>query len=440
MDEARITGQLEHPSIVPVYEMSRGDDGKRPFYTMRFIKGRTLSEAVRDYHRHVKERASSTVEFHALLNNFVSVCNAVAYAHSRGVIHRDLKGQNVIVGEYGEVILLDWGLAKLADRPEDSRIPGMQLGEGEGRGETLDGEALGTPAYIPPEQAEGKWDKVEKRSDVYGLGAILYEILTGRPPFDGENTAAVLRRVIQEPPERPRSVNAKTPKALEAVCLKALAKKPEDRFASAADLAAEVRRYLADEPVTSWREPWTTRTRRWMSRNRTAVIAGAAATLVAIAGLIAGVVFQARANRELQLANDAKERAITRAETQYDFARQAVEAFYSGVSEDVMLRQPQLSELRARLLKSALSFYQRQEESLRKGILPRGISEGWLCARAGRGNSIRNRPACGVADGVGTGRGDVARSDQQVPLHGRGRGRAEEARPAGRILENVCEN
>ena len=255
LEEAKITGQLEHPNIVPVHELVRTGEGRKPFYTMRFVKGRTLSEAIEAFHRCRAEGKFDPLEFRALLGAFLGVCNAVAYAHSRGVIHRDLKPQNVVLGDYGEVIVLDWGLAKLVERPEETLTPAVALAPDADRGETVEGQVLGTPAYMSPEQAEGRLDSVDRRTDIYGLGAILYEILAGQPPFDGDGIAEVLRKVATEPPAPPRSRCPAAPPPLEAICLKALAKRPEDRYATARDLADEVRHGLADEPVSAYPEP-----------------------------------------------------------------------------------------------------------------------------------------------------------------------------------------
>ena len=364
--EAKITAQLEHPGIVPVYELGEGD---APYYTMRFVRGRTLSEAIRAYHKKRAAGEADSVGLVDLLLAFVSVCHAVAYAHSRGIIHRDLKGQNVVLGDFGEVIVLDWGLAKRVGpdparqarsraRAADRRAPAdrldpeaatavtcaagrsddgftaaptiptaptsaaldpgaadrhglgglaarMRLGRrvrrestgsngsahlrpsssarrglpesGAGPEGTMQGQLLGTPAYMAPEQARARHDLVDQRTDIYGLGAILYEILD-RPPAvrraeDLRGHPEGLQRGAR--PRRARSSRRSRP-GLEAVCLKALRKEKADRYQSAAELAQEVRRYLADEPVEAYAEPWTRRAARWARRNRTKVAAAAA--------------------------------------------------------------------------------------------------------------------------------------------------------------------
>jgi WD40 repeat protein/tRNA A-37 threonylcarbamoyl transferase component Bud32 len=282
LHEAQITGQLEHPGIVPVYELARRSDVSQPFYTMRFIKGRTLTDAIRAYHEKRAAGRAEPLEQVALLNAFVATCNAVAYAHSRGVIHRDLKGQNVVLGDFGEVVVLDWGFAKVLARAEGStEAAPVLLAEEASPCHTLQGQVIGTPAYMAPEQAEGQTERIGCHTDVYGLGAILYELLTGRPPFPGTDVAEVLQQVREAEPARPRHVWAGVPRALEAVCLRALSKKPEGRYDSAAELAREVQRWLADEPVHEYREPVTARLGRWARRHQK-LAAGLAVLLVSV--------------------------------------------------------------------------------------------------------------------------------------------------------------
>jgi WD40 repeat protein/tRNA A-37 threonylcarbamoyl transferase component Bud32 len=290
LHEAKITGQLEHPGIVPVYELAcRPSDGQ-PFYTMRFIKGRTLTDAIRAYHNQRPAGRTEALERVALLNSFVATCNAVAYAHSRGVIHRDLKGQNVVLGDFGEVVVLDWGFAKVLGRLDDSAgADPVELAAETGPGHTVQGQVIGTPAYMAPEQAEGRPDRIDRRSDVYGLGAILYELLTGRPPFSGASVEEVLRQVRDAEPPHPRQVRAGVPRALEAACLRAMAKEPAQRYASAQDLAREVQRWLADEPVEAYPEPFAARMGRWARRHRTL---SAALTVFLASAAIGTVVLQ----------------------------------------------------------------------------------------------------------------------------------------------------
>ena len=411
--EAKITAQLEHPGIVPVYELGEGD---APYYTMRFVRGRTLSEAVRAYH---KKRAAGDVDLVGMVNllsNFASVCHAVAYAHSRGIIHRDLKGQNVVLGDFGEVIVLDWGLAKrvgpdqfegqeagpstedaspvppgpeegtaitrAAAIDDDFTIPPEQqlddparaaIGQGpsangsaqhassahgsahpasstgnrrvpeSGAGPegTMQGQLLGTPAYMAPEQAQGRHDLVNQRTDIYGLGAILYEILTGRPPFIAPKTSEVIRKVCQEPPIPPRQIVPIIAPGLEAVCLKALRKEKGQRYATAAELAQEVRRWLADEPVKAYSEPWTRRAARWARRHRSSVAAAAALLITATVAMGVSTVLVSAERNE--------------AEAQGQQARQAVHLLTKVA--DIGFDE-QLDPLQEEFLKNALAYYE----------------------------------------------------------------------------------
>jgi PAS domain S-box-containing protein len=252
LKEAQITGQLEHPGVVPVYELARRPGSQQPFYTMRFVRGLTLSEAIREYHEKRAAGKADPLGFLVLLNAFVAVCNTIAYAHSRGVIHRDLKGQNVVLGDFGEVVVLDWGLAKSIHGPEREVLSTDHEGvrsdfNMENSELTQVGQVLGTPAYMAPEQAAGRLDLIDHRTDVYGLGAILYEVLTGQPPFMGPDTREVLRQVREQEPLQPRLACPDVPAALEAVCLRALAKQSADRHASASELAQEVQGWQETE-------------------------------------------------------------------------------------------------------------------------------------------------------------------------------------------------
>jgi serine/threonine-protein kinase len=346
--EAEVTGGLEHPGIVPVYGLGSYADG-RPYYAMRFIRGDSLKEAIARFHADEglkRDPGRRSLELHQLLRRFVDVCNAIDYAHSRGVLHRDLKPGNVIVGKYGETLVVDWGLAKPLGHAEPAGRSAERTlvpSSGSGAAGTLPGSALGTPAYMSPEQAAGDLEHLGPRSDVYSLGATLYCLLTGRPPFEGEDLGAILRGVQAGDFPAPRALDPTIDRALEAVCLKAMVLKLEDRYATPRELAEEVERWKADEPVAAWREPLVRRSRRWVRRHRTLVTAAAAVLVMALAGLgiLAGV--QARANeRERQ---------------KFDLAMEAIAKFHTGVSEDVLLKQSEFKELRGRLLRDAQQYY-----------------------------------------------------------------------------------
>jgi hypothetical protein len=247
-EEARVTAGLEHPGIVGVHEY-RDDGNSRPFYVMRLVNGPTLGERIRDYHELPDDRppGEQRLLWNRLLHSFVTICDATAYAHAHGVLHRDLKPGNVVVSEFGETVILDWGM-------------GRRLAPGE----PAAGLVVGTPEYMPPEQADGLADV---RSDVFGLGAILYELLAGqapRPWTEGGRPTDWVDAVRHAHFPPPRRLKSETPRALEAICLKALARDPAERYPGAAELAQDVRRYLAGEPVTAWAEPLSARVRRWL--------------------------------------------------------------------------------------------------------------------------------------------------------------------------------
>ena len=230
--EAQITGQLEHPGIVPVYDLGIDEEGQA-FYVMSFIKGRPLSEAIAAYHADQLASAEvRDVEQVRLLEVFVKVCQAVAYAHHRGVIHRDLKPDNVMLGQYGEALVLDWGMAKVRNQPQQSPgVESVQPTYASGSSQTQAGTIMGSPAYMAPEMADGRAADADERTDVYLLGATLYEILTGLAPRRGTNQSEVVELARTTPPTSPRRVKPDVPRALEAICVKAMSHTPGNRYA-----------------------------------------------------------------------------------------------------------------------------------------------------------------------------------------------------------------
>jgi serine/threonine-protein kinase len=359
INEARITGQLEHPGVVPVYELVEGTGEHAAYYTMRLIRGHNLKQAIEAYHRERLASRAGPLALRDLLTSFVAICNTIAYAHARRVLHRDLKPENIVLGDFGEVIVLDWGLARLMDRlePAGPQLP-VSVDCDASADHTLAGQVVGTPSYLSPEQAEGRLDLLDERSDVYGLGAVLYEILTCEPPYSSGTPEEVVQRVLREALVPPRQRVTDVPRALEAVCQKALAKTPGERYTSARELAREVEHFLADEPVTAWPEPWPVRARRWLARHRTATIATAATILAATVILAVSTVLLTQANERERLARAAEQQARLKAEKSFRLAQNAVDNGFTKVSESAELKAVGVEKVRKDLLAQARDFYE----------------------------------------------------------------------------------
>jgi hypothetical protein len=300
-------------------------------------------------------------ELRRLLRRFLDVCNAIEYAHSRGVLHRDVKPGNVIVGRHGETLVVDWGLAKPTGRAEAAAPVERPLAPSSANGsaETLPGSALGTPAYMSPEQARGDLVALGPRSDVYSLGATLYCLMTGRPPFAGDDIGLVLGRVQRGDFAPPRRLDPSIDKALEAVCLRAMATRPEDRYANCRALADDVERCMADEPITAWHEPLLTRSRRWVRKHQTLATTAIALVMFGLAGLAIAYRREARYSAELGRANAKLSAANRESEFWLGETFKAFQDYYEDVGESVLRERSDLADLRRKLLDKPKIFYER---------------------------------------------------------------------------------
>jgi tRNA A-37 threonylcarbamoyl transferase component Bud32 len=359
MREAEITGQLEHPNIAPVYSMGLDGD-KLPFYAMRFIEGQPLNEAISEFEKTRtlgSKQGERLLALRKLLGRFNAVCDAVAFAHSRGILHRDIKPANVILGRFGETILADWGLAKKIGASESDSFAGPAVDwEHDGARMTEHGSVLGTLPYMSPEQAQSATGPLSAATDIYSLGATLYHLLTGRPPFVGNVYEELRRKVIQGDFRSPRQVDPGVPPALESIVLKAMARDPGDRYATATALAEDIEHWLADEPVSAWREPLLARTGRGIRRHRTLVFSTAAALCVGMIGLAGFIVALTGKNREL---DDQRRQAVdqrNRAEQARDLAFKAVQAIV--VTDTDAMRTEEARPYRSMLLDEGLRLSQ----------------------------------------------------------------------------------
>lgn len=337
--EAQVTAQLEHPNIVPVHDLGTLDDG-RPFLAMKQVRGASLREWL---------TSPPPPGLEARLDVLRRVCDAMAFAHAQGVLHRDLKPENVMVGAFGEVLVMDWGLARLIAAPEGAPAAPLHVDRFDhGAMRTVDGGVAGTPAYMPPEQASGRLAELDARSDVYALGALLYELLTGRPPFEGP-TDQVLAAVVAGRLVPPRRVAPEVPRELEAVVLRAMSLRKEDRYPSAEALREDLDAFIARRPLRHVRSSFGERVAKWAARHRGAVRTGLGVAVAAGAALLVG------AWRYSVDVGDARDQALLEA----DRARAAESEARTGLGRaqlalaDALAAERRFGEARAALALAA---------------------------------------------------------------------------------------
>ena len=318
--EAEASAQLDHPGIVPVYDFGQVDG--QYYFSMAYVEGDDLAKRIRE--RPMEPEAAAAM--------MIKIAQAVGYANAQGVIHRDLKPSNVLLDQQGEPKVTDFGVAKL--QTNDSEL-------------TVQGQILGTPSYMPPEQAAGSGEQVDQRSDVYALGAILYALLTGRPPFQAATALETVNQVLKQEPVPISKLNASIARDLETICLKCLQKDPSRRYASADALAEDLRRYLSDEPILARPPTRLEQLGRWVRKNKTTAIS----TAVVAATLIIATVVSIRYAIETGRQRDAAELATEEADTKAETAQAALDFVNKDVLGDKPLRKMRSSGNAAGMIK-----------------------------------------------------------------------------------------
>ncbi len=384
--EARVTGQLDHPGIVAVHSLKIADESQ-PCYVMRFVRGPTLQERAREFHEKWKSTESggrfASMEFRQLLQHFVALCNIVAYAHDQGVIHRDIKPSNVILGPFGQTLLMDWGLARVDHLDQEIPAPDKNA-----RGRSLatnaekivverlnhnspnddastdvpfstkTGQVLGTPAFASPEQLLGRSDQIDNRSDVFSLGASLYYVLTGKLPVEFPNSAEYFQQ-ISDQQESLVNCPPSVPRPLAAICRAATHVSPTLRYQNPLALAQDLQSYLASESISVLPDSSATKVLRWMGKHRAASVTASLATLLLLLVSGIGLAVLSVSNQKLATANVAERESRAKAEQNFSTARGAVQEFLVRTTENEKLQESDFTDLRKELLDSATPFYQR---------------------------------------------------------------------------------
>ena len=347
--EAEVTGGLEHPGIVPVYGLGQSEDGT-PYYAMKFVQGQSLGDALKSFFANPNCNQNS-IEFRKLLRRFATVCYTIHYSHSRGILHRDIKPDNIMLGDFDETLVVDWGIAKVIGSKVAGKIklPKSELlypASKDRKDNTQLGQVVGTPGYMSGEQALGWHDSLAPQSDVFSLGATLYAMLVGRPPFGGRSFDEILQNTIAGNFETPRQINSSVPKSLEAICLKAMRSTKSARYPTALAMAEDIEAYLADERVSAWQEPFSVLARRWMRKHKTAVTTGGAGLILLTVGAVVATALLASANTREAAARE-------KATGNFIIAKSVVDDFLKQLAEDPRLELASLEGLTSEMLTKA---------------------------------------------------------------------------------------
>lgn len=372
VQEAEITAQLEHPAIVPIYHFGFAEDGQ-PFYCMRLIKGRNLKDKVRELFENQQTASSHpaaiSLDFRRLLAGFVTICRAVQHAHSHHIIHRDIKPANIIVGDHGEPVLIDWGLAKRLEQGSQTAGSNEERGgdaqSGTDRPQqqlTLDGITVGTPAFMSPEQATGE-QNIGPSSDIFGLGATLYYLLTNHAPYSGATVGETLSQACQCSWASIQSYDIGVPPALIAICGRAMAAATTDRYESAEALADDVERWLANESVSVFRDSLGTQVRRWLAKHHSTAVGLAVTTASIVLGAVVFSAYTTTVNHALNKAVQDQHAAQKLAIQHADLAVSSLRTVTLDIQRKLQ-SVPAAQSVRTRLLETALDGLSKVSSSL----------------------------------------------------------------------------
>ena len=366
--EAQVQGQLEHPNICPVHELGVRDDGQI-YFTMKMVQGLSLADMIRQTRE--EKQTDSRKRLIDVLNIFLKICDGLAFAHSRGIIHRDLKPDNIMVGDFGEVYVMDWGLAKmLGEEEEDSCHYGLIIDNQdirEGTMKTVTGSVVGTPAYMPPEQAKGLVRDMDERSDIYSLGALLYELLALVPPYPEKNAWEVLSKIGTKVPAPPSRGNkeADISSELDSIVMKCLEKDRSDRYQTVQELKHEIELYLSGRPIGAMEySPWQV-VAKWVGRNRVLTAAVTAVAVVVIASFAVSFVRISASEKEATHQRDIAEQEKIKALEQKHLAEE------NEILATAARSKAELNELKSRL--NLAMMYEEKRELFEAVALYRDI-------------------------------------------------------------------
>lgn len=312
VEEAQVTGQLEHPNIVPVHEIGI-DEESNIYFTMKLVQGENLDHIISKI-AEGDQGYQKKYSLGTLIQIFMKVCDGLGYAHSKGVLHRDLKPENVMIGDFGEVLLMDWGIAKILGQEDESATESSipmgkppektdetdKINKIDAELHTVEGSVMGTPSYLPPEQAKGTISELDERSDVFSLGGILYKILTHKAPYGGENIYQKLWKAGEYklvPPDL-RAPDNQIPPELNAICMKAMAREKAARYENAFALKQDLQLYLDGKSVSAKKDSLFVRAKKWVIRNKVASIGIAAAAACLVVGIVATAAYHQKKTQE----------------------------------------------------------------------------------------------------------------------------------------------